>query len=236
MIAIPAVDVRGGACVQPTGASDREHVPVADPLAVARSWARLGFHHLHVVDMDAATGRGSNLRIVRDLLFDRALAIQVGGGVQTADGIELLLGDGARAVVLGTKAVEEPDWIADMSTAFPGELIVATDIRGRQVVTRSWSRSVDRHVLDFVEELNALPLAGVMVTAVHLDGQMRGVDLPLMEDVAELSTAPVYACGIIDSISDLRSLADRGVAAVILGMGLYTGRLDARAVAEEFFE
>lgn len=237
MIAIPAVDLRGGACVQLVGGSyDHERLRFADPLGVARGWARLGFTRLHLVDLDAATGRGSNEDLVAELLRDREASIQVGGGVRSGDAIERLLAQGADRVVVGTRAIEEPGWVDSMASLFPGELIVAADVRDRRVVTRGWERTLARNVIDVVEELNALPLAGVMVTAVHREGQLSGTDLFLMEDVAEASEHPVYASGGITTLAELRALEDRSIAGAIIGMALYTGALDARHIAEEFAE
>ena len=237
MIAIPAVDLRGGACVQLVGGSyEQERVRLDDPLGVARSWAAFGFHRLHVVDLDAATGRGSNEDIVRDLLGERTFETQVGGGIRSGETIERLLSEGARQVVVGTRALEEPEWLAEMASLFPSELIVAADVRDRRIVTRGWARTLPRNVLDAVEELNELPLGGLLVTAVHREGRMGGTDLPLMEDVAELSTSPVYASGGVTTMNDLRALADRGIAGAVIGMALYTGALDPRLVAEEFAE
>lgn len=235
MIAIPAVDLREGACVQLIGGSyDHERIRLADPYAVARSWADNGFTRLHVVDLDAAMGRGSNERIVRDIMSLDELSVQVGGGVRGDEAIERLLADGAESVVLGTRAIEEPDWLAEMAEQFPGNLVVAADVRDRRVVTHGWQKLHHRDVLDVVEELNDLPLAAVLVTAVHREGQMGGTDLFLMEDVADRCSFPVYASGGIASMNDLRSLADRGIAGAVIGMALYTGVLDARAVADEF--
>ena len=105
MIAIPAVDLREGACVQLVGGEYAdERVRLADPVAVARDWARFGFRRLHVVDLDAATGRGSNREIVADLLRDTSVALQIGGGVRSETQIEELLASGATAVVVGTRA------------------------------------------------------------------------------------------------------------------------------------
>jgi phosphoribosylformimino-5-aminoimidazole carboxamide ribotide isomerase len=121
-----------------------------------------------------------------------------------------------------------------MAEAFPGQLVAAADVRGRAIVTHGWSRTRGRDVLSSIDELNDLPLAAVLVTAVHLEGQMRGTDLFLMEDVVESSLHPVIASGGIASTLDLQNLAERGVSAAVVGMALYTGALDARAVAEEF--
>ena len=235
MIAIPAVDLREGACVQLVGGSYAdEQVRLDNPLEVARGWARAGFRRIHLVDLDAATGRGDNSAIVRDILGEIPVAVQAGGGVRSGDTIERLLEEGATWVVLGTRALEEPEWLAGTASAFPGQLIVAADVRERQIVTRGWTRTLTRTVLDVVERLNDIPLGGVLVTAVHREGQLAGTDLFLMEDVAELSVHPVIASGGISSVGDLRELAERGIAAAVIGMALYTGALDARAVAEEF--
>lgn len=237
MIVLPAVDLRDGACVQLVGGSyDQERLRFGDPLGVAHGWARLGFRLLHVVDLDAATGRGGNADLVRDLLAEREAEIQVGGGVRSGDTIEQLLAHGAKRVVVGTRALEEPEWLAEMASLFPGEIVVAADVRDRRLVSRGWARTLTRNVLDVVEELNDLPLACVMVTAVHREGQLAGTDLPLMEDVADLSEHPVLASGGITTMNDLRALADRGIAGAIVGMALYTGALDAGNVADEFAE
>jgi phosphoribosylformimino-5-aminoimidazole carboxamide ribotide isomerase len=237
MIAIPAVDLRRGSCVQLVGGSyDHERLRFDDPQGVALGWARLGFRRLHVIDIDAAVGRGSNEDLVAELLRDREADMQVGGGIRSGDAIERMLALGADRVIVGTRAIEEPGWIAEMASLFPGELIVAADVRDRRVVTRGWERTLARNILDVVEELNALALAGVMVTAVHREGQLAGTDLFLMEDVAEVSDHPLYVSGGITTMADLRALDDFGTAGAIIGMALYTGTLDARLVAEEFSE
>jgi phosphoribosylformimino-5-aminoimidazole carboxamide ribotide isomerase len=235
MIAVPAVDLRGGACVQLVGGSyDAERVRLDDPVGIAQDWEELGFPQLHVVDLDGATGRGSNADVVRAILAETQLDVQVGGGVRDTDAVERLLGDGARRVVVGTKAIEDLYWLDEVSHQFPGEVMVAADVRERRVVTHGWERTLPWNVLDLIEELNAFPLGGILVTAVHREGRLQGTDLPLMEDAAETSSVPVYASGGVATINDLRALADRGVAAAVVGMALYTGALDPRQVVEEF--
>lgn len=237
MIAIPAVDLREGACVQLVGGEYAdERVRLADPVAVARDWARFGFRRLHVVDLDAATGRGSNREIVADLLRDTSVALQIGGGVRSETQIEELLASGATAVVVGTRALEDSDWLARVATTYPNEILVAADVRDRRIVTHGWARTLPREIIDVTEELSMLPLAGLLVTAVHREGRMQGADLFLMEDVVDAASFPVFASGGIASTADLRALDDRGVAAAIIGMALYTGALDPWQTAEEFSE
>ena len=237
MIAIPAVDLRDGACVQLVGGSfAQEKVRLENPVDVARSWEHYGFHRLHVVDLDAATSRGSNIAIVRSLLFDSGVPMQVGGGVRSGELVEELLEAGAAQVIVGTRAIEDPEWLAELATRHPGEIIVACDVRERRVTTRGWAHTLPLDILDVIEELNSLPLGGLLVTAVHREGQMQGTDLPLMEDVVEASHFPVFASGGVATMQDLRALEHRGMAGVVIGMALYTGALDPVVVAGEFGE
>lgn len=235
MLVIPAVDVRDGKCVQLVG-GEEERLRFDNPVEIAAGWVRLGFPRLHVVDLDAATGRGENAAVVQEILRDVDADIQVGGGVRDVERIERLLHDGADRVVVGTRALEEPWWLEEVATTFPGQLVVAADVRNRRVVTRGWSRTLTRDVLSVIEALNELPLAAVLVTAVHREGQLLGTDLFLMDDVTDASAHPVIASGGITTMRELRELDERGVAAAVVGMALYTGTLDARAVAEEFTE
>jgi phosphoribosylformimino-5-aminoimidazole carboxamide ribotide isomerase len=237
VIAIPALDLRGGACVQlAAGSYDEEVIRIPDPVGVAIAWRQYGFRHLHLVDLDAVAGRGNNAVEIQAILAATDVEVQVGGGIKSRDSIHQFLADGAQRVVIGTRALEDFDWLVEMSTDFPSCIIVAADVRDRKVLSHGWTRIQPKLVLDLVEDLNGLPLAGVLVTAVHREEAMRGTDLPLMEDVAEVAEFPVFASGGLGSIGDLRALADRGVAAAIIGMGLYSGAMDPWAVADEFSE
>lgn len=235
MIAIPAVDLRGGACVQLVGGSFAdERVRIADPIAVAQRWVDAGFRQLHVVDLDAAVGSGGNAREVRGILQLAVVESQVGGGVRSTGRVIELLDTGAARVVVGTRAVDDPAWLAEISERFPQRVIVAADVRGRRVTANGWTRERDLDVADFARSIAALPLAAILVTAVHREGQMQGSDLPLMAEMVEATELPIIASGGIATAAELRELATRGVSAAVLGMSLYTGALDARATAEEF--
>ena len=235
MIVIPAVDLRDGCCVQLVGGSfDDEMVRLDDPVSVARKWESDGFRRLHVVDLDAAMRTGSNAETVSSILRTVGSEVQVGGGIRDEQQIEALLRDGAMRVVVGTRAIEEPDWLADITARFPGTIIVAADARERNLVTRGWTRTSSRNVIDLVEELNDSLLAGVMETAVHREGLLQGPDLDLMEDVVRASDHSIHSSGGIRGMNDLHDLAELGVAAAIVGMAIYTGVLDPRAAAEEF--
>jgi phosphoribosylformimino-5-aminoimidazole carboxamide ribotide isomerase len=235
MIAIPAVDVRDGACVQLVGGSYAdERIRIADPMEAAARWAAAGFRRLHIVDLDAATGCGDNGPVIDRLTGLAGVDVQVGGGVRSTERMTQLIDRGARSVVVGTRAVENAEWLARSAAQYPGRIIVAADVRGRNVVTHGWERGSSLDALDFIARLADMPLGGILVTAVHREGQMTGTDLPLMKEIVRTTAHPVIASGGIASLADLRDLADLGIHAAVLGMALYTGALDPDAVAQEF--
>ncbi|MFN0100032.1 MAG: HisA/HisF-related TIM barrel protein [Gemmatimonadaceae bacterium] len=237
MLAIPAIDLRDRHCVQLVGGDyDAEAVRLEDPVAVARRWVAVGFSRLHVVDLDAATGRGDNRDLVRDLLRDSTVPLQVGGGVRDESALDDLFDDGAASVVVGTRGIEDPTWLAEHAARWPGRIVLAADVRDKNVVAKGWTSRTTRRVEDVIDDLAALPLAGLLITAVHKEGKMAGPDLPLVEGAVDRAPWPVIASGGIASMQDLRNLEARGAWGAVLGMALYTGALEARLVAEEFAE
>jgi phosphoribosylformimino-5-aminoimidazole carboxamide ribotide isomerase len=234
MQVIPAIDLRDGACVQLVGGSyAAERVRIADPVAVAREWTRFGFSRIHVVDLDAATGRGSNREIVRDILDASEAKVQCGGGIRDFDAIDELFTAGASEVVLGTRAIEDRDWLEDAVARYPDRIIVAADASSRRLVSRGWSKTSSRDVIDFIDDLQSLPLAAVLVTAVEREGRMEGPDVRLIEEITERLSTPIQASGGVRDIDDIRALADAGASAAIIGMALYTGALNPQTIIEE---
>lgn len=232
MKVLPAIDLREGACVQLVGGDYRqERVRWPDPLQAAAHWRALGFATLHVVDLDAATGCGDHAAVVAALA--RGGPVQVGGGLRDETAIARVLAAGALRAVVGTRAVQDPEWLAAMAQRFPQRLVLAADVRERTVVGHGWSRALGP--LDaLLQSAGPLPLAGVLVTAVHREGLQAGTDLPLFATVCAAATAPVFASGGIHSRDELHALAALGCAGAVLGMSLYTGRLDAAVLAKEF--
>ncbi len=235
MRVFPAIDLRGGACVQWVGGEpDAEKIRLPDPVEVAHRWKAAGFRALHLVDLDAALGTGSNAAVIAAIVKDSGLEAEVGGGVRDADAIQGLLDLGASRVIVGTRALEDPRWLEEMAFKFPGKLVLAADTRERQVVTRGWTRTLTQDVGALIAGVDPLPLAAILVTAVHVEGREGGTDLALMSELVETTSHPLQASGGIASMDELRQLASAGVAGAILGMALYTGKIDAAAAAKEF--
>lgn len=235
MIVYPAVDLRGGRVVQLVGGRpEDECVSLPDPVAVARHWVEDGFRALHVVDLDAALGTGSNRDAIQAILAAVDVPVQVGGGVRDDDTADALLDAGAVRVIVGTRAVEDRPWLEALATRWPGRIVVAADIRDGLVVTRGWTEGTGLEAAALLEHLAPLPLAGILVTDVSREGRMQGVDADRFAALVAATHHPLLASGGIRDIDDLHELARRGVAGAVLGMALYTGAIDPRATALEF--
>ncbi|MGQ0562846.1 MAG: HisA/HisF-related TIM barrel protein [Gemmatimonadota bacterium] len=235
MIVYAAIDLREGRAVQlVAGDPAAERVSRADAVLVAREWRDAGFRGLHVVDLDAALERGDHAAIIREILSAVDVPVQVGGGVRDEGRAAELIAAGAARVVIGTRAIEEPVWRHRLAELFPGRVIVAADSRDERVVTRGWTHETPLPALDFMRELSAEPLAGVLVTDVSREGRMTGVDAARFERLVAACAHPLIAAGGIRDVADLRRLADLGAAGAVLGMSLYTGRITPAAIQQEF--
>jgi phosphoribosylformimino-5-aminoimidazole carboxamide ribotide isomerase len=235
MIAIPSLDLRNGACVRPPGlSSGASNFALGDPLAVARLWSSMGFHCMQLTDLDSAALCGANATVVEDIGRETGVEFQAGGGVESVEKIERLAVLGASRVLVGPRALNDPDWICEAAELFPGFLIVQTDVRERRVVTRGWVRGLRLDIVGLVEGLYDVPLAGLLVASVACDAQHAAADLALLEELVEISGFPILAAGGATTMDDLRALEHRGVSAVVLGTALYSGTLDHKAVAAEF--
>lgn len=235
MQVIPAIDLHEGKCVQLVGGSYAdERVRLDDPVAVAKKWEESGFRRLHLVDLDAATGNGDNRLLMAEIIKATTMTVQCGGGVRDFDAIEDVLCCGAGAVVLGTRALENRPWLDEAASRFRGKLIVAADVRERQIVTRGWSRTLPLDAADAVRQLTGLPLAAVLVTAVHREGLMEGPDLRLMRELRDATSLPLQASGGIGGAKDLEDLDEMGIPFAVVGMALYTGALNVETITKEF--
>lgn len=220
MIAIPAVDLNDNK-LAPSGARGRAS-------EIARNLTDLGFRRLHLVENSASDPA------IEDILRDANAAVQVSGVSSTTE-IEQLLRAGVDLVIVGSRAIEEPNWLADVADLYPGAIAVATDVRDRRVVRRGWVRTLPVDILDIVDELNDLPLRELLVAVRSADGGPGISELSLLEDVAEQSRCPVAVVGAVTGLHDLRALEHRGIASAIIDAErLISGAIDGRRVAHEF--
>lgn len=237
MIVVPAIDLREGACVQLRGGDYADElVRLDDPIGVARRWRSLGFEAVHLVDLDAATGRGDNAAVVASICAIEGLHVQVGGGVRDDAAIAALLDAGASSVIVATRAIEEPAWLAAACAARPEKISLAIDVRGGAVTTRGWTAQTALDPIEVVASLDGIALCQVLATAVDVEGRQRGPDLALVAALRGATSHRLAIAGGIASTDHLDSLRDLGVDAAVVGTALYTGALDPQALAKELHQ
>jgi len=232
---VPAVDLKGGRCVQLVGGRpEEERVSLPDPVGVARGWMALGFSALHVVDLDGALGTGTNIGLIERIASEIPCDLQVGGGIRTDAAADAVLGAGADRIIVGTRAVEDLPWLKALAERHPQRVTVAADVRGGRVLRKGWAESTEISVGDFLAKLAAVPLAGVLCTDVGREGRVEGIDRTFVDEVLGASPFPVWISGGVTTVEELRFLDGQGAAGAVLGMALYTGALNAALVAKEF--
>jgi len=235
VIVLPAIDLRGGRCVRlRQGDYARETVFDADPVGVARRFAEAGARWLHVVDLDGAReGEPKNLETVARIVEAAGLRVEVGGGVRTAETAERVIGLGVARVVVGTRAVREPAWLADLAHRFPGRVALGLDVREGRVAVEGWRRGTERTAEEVLAEAEALPLAAIIYTDIARDGMMTGPNVEAVAEMARRTRLPVVASGGVRTVEDVARLrATEVVAGVIIGRALYEGTLTLEAALE----
>jgi 1-(5-phosphoribosyl)-5-[(5-phosphoribosylamino)methylideneamino] imidazole-4-carboxamide isomerase/N-(5'phosphoribosyl)anthranilate isomerase len=233
---LPAVDVAGGTAVQLVqGVAGSERV-FGDPVEAAVRWQRGGAKWIHLVDLDAAFGRGSNHEVLRSVVAAVDVDVELSGGIRDDASLAAALATGCRRVNIGTAALEQPDWCARVIGEHGDRVAVGLDVRGTRLAARGWTQDGG----DLYEVLARLDRAGCaryVVTDVDKDGMLEGPNLALLRDVCSRTPAPVVASGGISTLADieaLTTLVDDGVEGAIVGTALYTGAFtieDAVALA-----
>jgi phosphoribosylformimino-5-aminoimidazole carboxamide ribotide isomerase len=230
VIVIPAIDLRGGRCVRLfRGDPAAETVYEADPVEIARRFEAEGARRLHVVDLDAALGEGTNREVIGRILRGVAIPVQVGGGLRTLTDVEEILTRGAARAILGTAAARDPGFVEETVQHVGDRVLVAVDVRDDRVMIRGWREEGPR----LAEAVASLADAGaprLLVTSIARDGTMDGPDLELYERVTGWTNVPVIASGGVRRADDVRALRDVGVEAAVVGKALYAGTLELSEV------
>ena len=233
MLVIPAVDILGGQAVRLVeGDLTRGTVYGQDPVAIARALRAAGAWRVHVVDLDAAVGRGNNRELVRRLMEETGLAVQVAGGVRDEEAAAGWLEAGAAAVVMGTAAVRDPDLFADVAEAYPGKVMGALDLRGATPQVAGWTAGEQTAVEALLKAWDDLPLAAVILTVVERDGTLAGPDLEALKRTIAHSRHSVIYGGGVASLEDVAAIASAGAGGVIIGKALYEGQVDLAEALE----
>ncbi len=222
---LPAVDVADGQAVRLVQGAAGSETAYGDPVDAALAWQRDGATWVHLVDLDAAFGRGSNAALLADVVRRLDVNVELSGGIRDDASLRAALATGAARVNIGTAALEDPQWCDRVVGEYGDRVAVGLDVRGRTLAARGWTRE-GGDLYEVLERLNKAGCARYVVTDIMKDGTMRGPNLDLLREVCAHTDAPVIASGGVSTLDDLRALAGLepvGVEGVIAGKALYAG-------------
>ena len=234
MLVIPAVDIMGGKCVRLIqGDPTRSKVYFDNPLEAARLWADQGAEIIHLIDLDAALGSGQNTGVLKEILKNLCLKVQIGGGISSFEKAETLLKFGASKVIFGTAAIQNPALVEEAVRRYGStKVAVAIDEKESKIAFHGWKDRSEINYLDFASSLEAMKVGTIIFTSTSVDGTLKG---PQVEKIAKLLKTvkiPVMASGGIASLNDLVELAGTGVQAAIVGTALYEGQFTFKQALE----
>ncbi len=222
-VLLPAVDVAGGAAVRLVQGVAGSETSYGDPLEAALTWQRDGAEWIHLVDLDAAFGRGDNRALLADVVASVDISVELSGGIRDDVSLDAALATGCARVNLGTAALESPDWVRGAIARHAEKIAVGLDVRGTTLAARGWTQE-GGDLWDTLARLDADGCARYVVTDVHRDGTLTGPNLQLLRDVCARTSAHVVASGGVSSLHDLRAIATvDGVEGSIVGKALYAG-------------
>ncbi|WP_028293709.1 1-(5-phosphoribosyl)-5-[(5-phosphoribosylamino)methylideneamino]imidazole-4-carboxamide isomerase [Oceanobacter kriegii] len=232
MLVIPAIDLKDGQCVRlRQGRMDDSTVFGDNPVEMARRWVDGGCRRLHLVDLNGAfAGTPVNGEAVTAIAKEfPGLPIQIGGGIRTLETIEAYVKAGVSYVIIGTKAVKEPEFVKEACAAFPGKVIVGLDAQNGFVATDGWAEVSEVKAVDLAKQFKNDGVSAIVYTDIARDGMMQGVNLESTVELAVEGGIPVIASGGVTNIDDIRNLAkvaNKGILGAITGRAIYEGTLD----------
>ena len=223
---LPAVDIAGGQAVQLVQGVAGSEKRFGDPVAAALNWQKRGAQWIHLVDLDAAFGRGHNRALLAEIVGTVDLKVEMSGGIRDDESLSAAMATGCRRVNIGTAALEEPAWCASAIASYGDRVAVGLDVRGRTLAARGWTES-GGDLFDVLARLDGEGCARYVVTDVNKDGMLQGPNLDLLRSVCAATDRPVVASGGITELSDFAALVrlvPAGVEGAIVGTALYEGR------------
>lgn len=225
LVLLPAVDVAGGQAVQLVQGEAGSEKLFGDPRAAAERWQHAGAEWLHLVDLDAAFGRGNNAEIIAEVTSHVQLKVELSGGIRDDESLERALATGCARVNIGTAALEQPAWCEDVIRQYGDRIAIGLDVRGHRLAGRGWTKE-GGELFETLSRLNDAGCARFVVTDVNSDGMLSGPNLELLRQVCAATDKPVVASGGISTLTDLWALAELvplGVEGAIIGTALYVG-------------
>jgi phosphoribosylformimino-5-aminoimidazole carboxamide ribotide isomerase len=239
MLIIPAIDIMDGKCVRLyQGRRENVKVYADDVIEVAKRWESDGAELIHIVDLNGAfSGRPVNHRLIEKIIDNINISVEVGGGIRDEEAIELYLDMGAERVVLGTRAINDPDFLVKSSMTYHERIIVSIDAKDGKVAVDGWEKVTDKDAIKFAGIFEEIGIGGVIYTDLTRDGSLTGPNIEAIRELINSVTLPVIASGGVSSMNDLDelfTLSKEGLTGVIVGKALYENKLSLKEAIERF--
>ncbi|MCY2942049.1 MAG: 1-(5-phosphoribosyl)-5-[(5-phosphoribosylamino)methylideneamino]imidazole-4-carboxamide isomerase [Planctomycetota bacterium] len=227
MLVIPAIDLRDGKCVRlKQGDYSQETIYSDFPWKMALDWANQGAQYLHLVDLDGAkTGRIENSTAIKGILDKVKVPCELGGGIRDEKTVSEALSWGIDRVIIGTKAIHDPQWLYNMAIAFPGKIALGIDAKDGKIAVAGWLEVSQITVEQFLDKVNDWPLAAIIYTDISKDGMLSGPNVETTSRLASKANSLVIASGGVSTTSDIKNLKVAGVKACIVGKALYDSKM-----------
>ncbi len=235
MKVIPAIDVKGGNCVQLVGGKPgTEKVRIEDVMGVARRWEKDGAEMIHVIDLDSALGTGNNELLVETVTAAIDIPVQVGGGIRSEAQVQRLFDIGCERVIVGTRAIQDRLFIEKLAYEYPESIVVAIDAASNEVLIKGWQEGSGKELLSVAAEMDGLPIFGFLYTNIEVEGRLQGIDPLPIHSLVNAVRKPVIVSGGITTMGDLELLRRMGAHSAVVGMAIYTGSIDFKKAVREF--
>jgi len=231
MLIIPAIDLKDGVCVRlQQGRKDAVTVYSRDAAGTAKKWEGMGARVLHVVDLDGAfSGSQQNLNKIMEIRKSVKMTIEVGGGIRNITAVDRLISAGIDRVIIGTAAIEDPSFVMDACSKFPGRIFIGIDAKDGKVAVKGWEEVSSIDAKELAKRIETIGSAGIIYTDIARDGMLTGPNIPSLEDMVRTVKIPVIASGGIATIDDIKALLEiKNLWGAITGKAIYSGSLDLK--------
>ena len=231
MIPIPAIDLKGGKCVRLRQGRMEDSTIYSDhPGQMAKKWESLGAELLHVVDLDGAfSGKPENIKSIKEIVNSINIPVEVGGGIRTMETVDSLIEAGVARVILGTKAIEDPDFVKEAASKHNGKIVVGIDAKDGMVAVKGWAEVTRMTALELAEKISKYDIADIIYTDIKRDGMLKGPNIEATKTMVMFSSVPIIASGGVSNLKDVKDLCKiKGLKGFITGKALYDGTLSLR--------
>ena len=230
MLIMPAVDIRNGKCVQLIqGRPGSEMVEIENPEKVAKYWQDLGTRNLHIIDLDGTIDGNASFDVIKKILKEVSVPIQLGGGIRSVEYAQKLLDLDVERVIIGTMGIKHPEIITALSDEYGKDrIMISLDSKDNRVVIKGWQEKIDKSPVELSEEFRDYGAGSILFTNVDVEGLLSGFNTEPVEDLKKSVDLPIVYSGGITSIEDVKKLNTSGVEGIVIGSALYTNKIDLR--------